>query len=346
MADLNGEILVSVLTTAAAVTRQPLGKMMHVAADATFSPQYKEYTTAAALAADGDVGAIGKAAGATFFSQEVHPPQLLIGKYNSVNALDDELDLILAAITEAGDNFYVLTISERAQGEIELAAAWAAANDKFFVYRTGDTDVIDGVAANVMLNLEASSSPVAGIWHDVVTYGGEWPDVALAAYKIAANPDEKVVAWYDAQLVGVTPQTNEMTATQWTTVQGYNGGAYLRLMGSPAMGGGLLHDGKWIDEKITLDWLGTRIREDIAQLRLDISKLQELLDPYNGGLGKIFEVLSKRVETAESIGHIAPGRTEIVLPEPEEITDRNAVITINGVMHGGIKTFSLTVRLV
>lgn len=343
MANLNTEIVVSALSTAADVTRTPLGKVMHVAGDAAFSEQYKEYTTSAALAADTDVGANGQAAGAAFFAQSVHPTELLIGKYETTNDLDDELDLILAAVKAAGDDFYCFTISERTQTDIELAAAWAATNDKLFVYMTADAAVLAGTSDNVMEENKDASLPCVGIYHSETD---EYPDVALAAYKMAANPDEKIVAWYDAQLTGISTQVGEVTDAEWTTVQGNYGWAYLELMGSPAMGGGRLHDGNWVDEKISLDWFSTRLKEDLAQLRLDTDSLQEMLDPYNGGLGKVYKVVSKRVDIAEGIGHIAPGRTEIVMPEPEDITGRTATITINGVMHDGMKTFSVTARLV
>lgn len=342
MANLNSEITVTALSSAADVTRTPLGKMLHVAADASFATQYAEYTTAAALVADTDVGADGQAAGAAFFAQSVHPPQLLIGKYTDSETLTTELDLILAAVQDAGDDFYVFTISPRTAAEVELAAAWASTNEKLLVYTTADADTKAATPGNIMETCEDASYPCVGIYH---TEAGEYPDVALAAYKIAANPDEKVVAWYDAQLTGITTMVDQLTDAEWTTLQGYNGWAYLELMGSAAMGGGKLHDGNWVDEKISLDWFSTRLAEDLAQLRLNTDSLQEMLDPYNGGIGKTYRVVSTRVESAETIGHIAPGRTTITMPEPADITDRTATITIDGYMHDGMKTFSVTARL-
>jgi len=344
----NPDILVNLYGSAQSVKKTSFGLIAVCSAGASYSGKlYEVYEDNTSAQADGDLDSGTKAAVAAFFSQVNHPTKVLVGKvtYESAGGeLTTSLDALLAAVNGSEDEPYAYCVMSRAKADQVALAAWATSNSKLAWVQSSDSDILSGTAGNAFETINGTStSRAAMLYHATDT---EYGDVAWSALVHAVDLDQQSTVAYDKTLTGVA--VDDITASEKTTVTGYNGNLYLTLKGVGATGEGKVANGDWIDEVMIKDWLVERIEEAIAQLRLDMSARGQKIAYTNAGLGMIESAIRSVTRKGERVGHFAEGETVINTPDisdvsSADITARKATIPVTVTLAGAIKEITINV---
>jgi len=342
-ADLNYRIDVNLLTSAPPVSTACFSNILLIDDGAAFAADIvKSYTSAADIDADSELDAACKAFAKQLFAQSVNPGKIKIGEGGVGADFGDDLALCYAA----DPDFYCVIISDRTQTEIEAIAAEIAALEKILVVQSSDAAVKAGTPANVLLTLQAADyDRVALFYHATDT---EALDLSLAAYKLTADPDQQATTWANLNLSGITVDT--LTSTERDTILGDGGNVYMKLNGVASTFPGKFVNGEFIDQRISGDWVSARIREDIAQLLLDVSSQNSKIPYNNEGIQQIAALVRKNLLRGESIGHFRKDSSVVTVPLVEDIADatikaRELTISATTILDGAIDQ-KVTINLV
>jgi hypothetical protein len=343
MSNWNGNIVVNIFSTAPGVDRQSFGSVLHAteSVGAGFTEKYRVYSSNTEVQNDSDLLTAAQAAGAAYFSQPNHPPQLVIAKV-SYAAPATALDLLRPEY----DDWYGVDMDDRTEANLIALATWAEANDKFCIVQSSDAAITAGTGGNLFEDLQtAARVRTGGIWHATDT---EHAALAWLANKLAVDPDSQTTNWAYARLSGVA--ADSLTSTERNTVTGLDGNLYLPFYGVPAAYPGKMFDSGWMDELVTKDWFKARTQEGIAQLLLDISSLGQKVPYTNEGLAMIESVVRGVQGRGENVGHFRPGESTVTVPDindvdAADILARHATIEASSVLAGAIQTVTLNIGI-
>lgn len=343
-ADLNYRIDVNLLSSAPPVSTADFDVILIISADAVFATDIvKSYSSAAEIDADAELTTPAlKAFAKQLFAQSVNPGKVKIGE-GGVGA-DLGADLVLCYAADPA--FYGVIIHDRTQAEIEAIADDIATYEKLLIVQTGDAAVKAGTPANVLLTLQAADySRVALFFHETAT---EALDLAIAAYKLSCDPDERVTTWANTNLSGIA--ADSLTSTERDTIIGDDGNIYMPFFGVGSTFPGKCVDGGFIDAVISGDWAVARIREGIAQLLLDLGAQNSKADYDNEGIQQMASVVRRVLKRGESIGHFRKGSTQVHVPLLEDISaavvaSRELTLSAQAILGGAIDQ-KVTINLV
>lgn len=147
--DLN--VVVNILSSALGVTRATFGRILLMTEDVTFTEDYKIYETNKDAQDDTTLGADVKAAVATFFSQNPHPPDVAVGK-KAADAAQSIQWTIGSGVAE-NDEFDIVITPFHGSAITGTYTAGAAEDE---------TDVGAGLRADLTTKLAAEDLTVGG----------------------------------------------------------------------------------------------------------------------------------------------------------------------------------------
>ena len=212
-------------------------------------------------------------------------------------------------ITEALDrlaridpDFYFVTLSEDIldTDDVLEAAAWAAANDRFLVADSHEAAALDrDDTTSVLARLAARGSPsAAGVWSRTPDYKA----VSLAARFSAVNFEgvQSLITAKFRRLFGTAPDA--LTPSQEATLREGGVNWYSNVGGTPIVQEGTSFGG-WIDVQVFLDWLVTRIRENLFGALLSANRVPQTDD----GIAALKEAAEDICAQGVRNGGIAPG---------------------------------------
>lgn len=342
-ANFNSDITVNVYGNAQPVTRSTFGRIGLVSMDVTFSEDYKIIESANDAATDAELGTVTKAALAIFFSQSPRPTDIMVIKVSAYTAYTAELAAHLAALPTGVDYFGLCTLDRTDVNTTDIIA-FAEANEKLCLVLSEDSNIGDATTPNLFDDESTLARKWAGgIWHGAAEYA----DLALLAAGLSASPDFEAAVWYDRTLSGVTPHP-DITTTQKTNVEAVNGNLYLTLLDVGATGPGKTFDGNWIDERVTKAWFKARIREGIAQLKLNLANSNKKIPYTNVGLAMIAAEVRGVFQKGVAAGHFVEGSLVLTVPDiadvdSADIIARQCTISATATLTGGIKDATVNV---
>lgn len=258
------------------------------------------------------------------------------------------LDTILLDAMAAGQEFYCITGKHNDTDAARLAA-WALANGKLAIVQSDTSDIIDGTTPNIAYDLQLLSNDRA-----VVIYhndDSEYVDIAIAADRLAADPDSRVTVWADATLSGVSYLTvTDLTAANEAQIVAYNANYYSTLGGIGAFGKGVLSSGDFIDERITKDWLDARIAEAVWQLRLDMANRRQKIPYTDEGIAMLGATILGVMKRGEALGHLDVDSASVTLKRKSQcsqgdIDDRKISLVCASVISGAIYEVEINLYL-
>lgn len=315
--------------------------------DGNYTLRYKIYATPAEIDADAlDLGSTLVAALKIGMQQNPRPRQIALGiKF----AADANWSAALSAIRGAYTGFYGFIVNTRTAADIaaspntNTASAWAETN-KCLLFAQDDDAVMKGSGTTDIGSIAkaAGLEYIACFYHATSTEYLDW--AALCRY-LAINPDEKATIVAYEQLSGVTGQV--YTASE----QGYMDGKYVNyytdFYGQNVVYPGMTAKGRFIDLRLTADWVAARVREACAQLLIDAVSLGGKIPYTDQGFQSFGAVTNGVLLRGVQIGHFAPNSTEVVLPKLEDVdpTDRTARVlrfTFGAQPAGAVQTLSIT----
>lgn len=251
------------------------------------------------------------------FSVETDAGQT-IGANTNTNAIGDEIQAVLDVDS---DWYFLLTTSIGNQTDRDTDNAAAAATiealTKQFHYSDGNADALSGGTSNIFYTLqnlsrERSYGKWAAEWYD-------YPEASLVGLQAPKDPGS--TNWKFQEISGAAGQV--FTDTQRTNLKGLNanfnevvGGVNLEYSEA------VMASGDYVDEIRGIDWLETRIAEDVFALLVASEKV-----PFtNPGINSVVKTVRARLLIGETNGLLVPGSSTVTAPDISEV---NAVDKAN-----------------
>lgn len=226
-----------------------------VSVPADTSQRVRVYSTLQAVAEDFETTSNAYLMAQKLLGNDIRPATFMIGVKNST----ETYTVGLQAIIGYNNDWYMVAIDSKVEGDIKEIAAVIQAERKMFAASTADTDV-----------------PNPAVTDDIGSFlkdGGY--DRTFLVYHEAAATNHPEVAWMGGQIAevpgsntwcfksGAGVQASRLTNTQINALTDKNVNYYTRLGGVNMFRSGCTSEGEWIDVMIGLDWVQARLQEQI-----------------------------------------------------------------------------------
>lgn len=288
------------------------------------------------------------------FAQENGVDQVLLGRKDAADAdWTATLDAIEGGL--GGKDFYILNTESRVKGDILKAAAWTEARDRIYIATSKEAAVLAGTAANVALELQAAGyHRTAYIWHALEdSDDGSAPahgylDGAWSSAGGGFNLDSPNGAgtWCFQEIAGVPFDT--LTGAQCSEIYDANANLFGRLKGLNFTSKGTMASGRFIDVTTSIDWLKTRLEENI--LGAFVGARTKI--PYtSSGMNILRAVAHEIFDKGVSFGHLSPDSPpSIAFPKISEVSSadrasRNLTATATATLAGGIHKVTMAITV-
>lgn len=229
------------------------GSPVNVPADVT--ERVKQFSSAAAVAEEYGSGSAAHNMAIKLMGGQLRPATFMVGVKNSAETYTQGLNEIMAY----NNDWYMLAIDSKVEGDIKEVAAVIQAQRKMFGASSADADIL--------------SSAVTDDIGSFLSDGGY--DRTFLVYHAQAATEHPEVAWIGGQISevpgsntwnfkpGAGVQVSKLSLTQMTTLDAKHVNYYRRLGGVNMFSTGATSQGEWIDTMIFIDWVQARLQEQI-----------------------------------------------------------------------------------
>lgn len=271
---------------------------------------FREYKTTKAIDDDVTAGDLLSTAGEalkTALEQTPRPEKVIaISVDRSVGT--EEPDTQLDAAIQAGAEFYGVTLETRTAADIEAVASKVESLDKLFVFQSSDAEWLTAGIPTAYSDIDTRNFS-AGVYHDTDT---EFADVALAASRLAFDPDVSSAGW-QGELSGVAAYSSAPSDTELTNLKANGMNAVLPF--GPANrynsdGVTIVADGTQINEIVSAHWFLARLEERVINTKLEYDALGRKIVAGPEGEGIMEGLLAAQVDDAINARHILSGEDD------------------------------------
>lgn len=209
---------------------------------------------------------------------------------------------LAAILEENAAGWYGFGLVSRSALDLQRAAAWAEANQRFFIAQSSDSDILSAVDTDVFSVLQSAGYHYTKLfWY---SNNAAAPAFALLTDRLSNDPDVRTTIWDFVPLAGITPDVDNITTTQLANLTSKNGGAYLTLAGVGVTGGGNRQaSGRFSDVQITVDWYRARLDEAHANLLISASRRGTKIPYTDTGFEQVGAVARGVLELGIRAGH-------------------------------------------
>jgi hypothetical protein len=221
---------------------------------------------------------------------------------------DDELALIL---DRSPDFFWVLTDSNSPKN-MDKVAVWCAANERFAAFGPQYTKPSQFVSGEFTAGADYTALQANDSAFGLFTRAGrfEYVEAALVGRMAPLDPGSATWAYKSLEITGA----DDYTASERSTIEGYNGNHYRTEAGLDITFPGTMFGGEYIDIALGLAWLKANLQADVFALLASSPKV-----PYTDrGGSMIRSVVASRLKIAERRGIIDAGWAVTVLPVADQ----------------------------
>lgn len=224
----------------------------------------------------------------------------------------EDHDTALGRIQLVDNDWYGVMAVSIVEAQVKKVAAWVEADYKLYITRSADADIVDvtfasddpstGSIARVLAALAYART--ACIYHTLAA-----TQYADAAWFGACFPsDAGSITWCFKTLSGVT--VDSLTTTQRANVTAKYCNFYEAVAGRNIIRWGMLSGNEFIDITRGIDWLRSRLEEDIYERLASLPKI-----PFtDAGIATIESVVRKVLELGITQGFLATIDSITVLP--------------------------------
>ena len=246
--------------------------------------------------------------------------------------VEDLIDII-----HVDNDWYALIVTSRNEDEIKQVAEFIETQKKIFLTCSDDADIlsqdsVDDLAA--ALNLKNYDR--TGIIYNGVTE--DFADAAWLGRCLPVAPGGLTFA--NKELIGITP--DNLTVNQFNVALGKNCNVYVEVGGVGITRNGVMASGEYIDIVRDIDWLQSRIQEEIFFNLVNQNKI-----PYtDAGVAVILNILKGVLSEAVSVGVLASYEE----PTAPKVADVSALdkanrllpdVKFSGILAGAIHTIKI-----
>lgn len=211
----------------------------------------------------------------------------------------------LNAIQAEGFTFFGLALESRFELDAVSASAWANGKNVLYVAQSRNPNLLGDITA-------LSHANTALIIHD---NNRDFVDLAWLSERLALRLNQEQGTWAFRQLSGVA--ATDVSRSTINSLDGQNVNTYTRCGTRSLTFQGILTNGLYIDQLTTELWAMQRAEQAI----FDVLAGNRLGVPYTvQGVAQIEAALRGIANLGERIGHFAPGSTEVIVPNPDELS--------------------------
>lgn len=222
----------------------------------------------------------------------------------------------LADIQQSEDGWYGLVLTDRTQANVEAAAAYIEAVKKVFLTASDDADIIDETLASDTTSI-AAVLKAAGYARSGCLYSANadtsYPDAAALAAVLTLDPGSWTLKF--KTMAGIT--VDKLSSTQRTNALAKKCNIYEEVGGVNIVENGTVAEGEWLDIIVFVDWLDSRITEEVYALLVNQLKV-----PYtDSGIAAIEAEIKGVLQQGVAVGGIAndPAFT-ITVPKAADVS--------------------------
>lgn len=280
------------------ISQASFGTILIVGPNPSFSDRVEYFTDLAdvADALAGGENALEYLAAKAIFSQSPVVEKVAIGKKIVGDA---SYSAALDAIKDSDNSWYGLIAGTRTQAEQVSAAGWALSNEKFCSVAAATANIIDTTNANdtttLAAVLKAASNFRTSCFYSAVA-ATEFVDAGYLGKILPYTPGTYSGAY--KTISGVT--VDSLTPTQSKNAHDKFCNTYEEMGEQNKTFFGYVSDGDYSDTIIFIDWLRSRIAENIYALLANAKKI-----PFDdNGIGMIESAVRQILEIGQSNGAI------------------------------------------
>lgn len=267
MATHNNSITVNIALDGAPGTVRGFGTAMLLFESATIhggTDRVRAYGSYKEAEDDADLPAGALAAVNTAFSQPTPPQTFKVGRKVPTT---ETWTQAITAVRAADDDFYALAVSSRVNADVEEVSEAIEPTNKLALLQSGEATLLTNSIAAALADCFIRER-TALVYHPT---SAQWADVGWAVNRLAFDPDTISAPW-DCELGGVSAPAT-LTEAQYNFAIANNVNVLAPLGPAPVyLDRGVNAKGRPLYEMLTRDWFDARLRERVAQLRVDLSR--------------------------------------------------------------------------
>lgn len=215
----------------------------------------REYTSLAAVGEDFGTTSAAYVMAQKMLGNDIRPARFMVGIKNSTETYTQGLQAVIAY----NNDWYMLAIDSKVEGDIKEVAAVIQAQRKMFGASTADVGVPDpAVTTDIGSFLFDGNYDRTFIVYDPLATT-QHPEVGWMGGQLPETPGSNTWAFKSAGGV----QASKLTQTQISALEAKNVNYFTRVGGVNIFRTGATAQGEWIDVIIGLDWLQARLQEQI-----------------------------------------------------------------------------------
>jgi hypothetical protein len=264
------------------------------------------------------------------------------------NTVDTGIATALAALQSKNDDWYGLVADSWGADEIEaLSTAIESAGPKIYIAESQDSDIIGGSSSDIASTLQTAAPDRTAIIYN--TDIDPSPAAAWLGKTLPLTPGS--TTWKFSTLATVA--ASELQTGGVANADGKNANTYTPVGGINITAEGVMSSGEFIDVTRFIDWLTSRLKEDVYEAMARVSQQSKV--PFtDAGIQAIVAVVEGRLRDGIANGGISPDEDIIVTaPRASEVSsadkgtrtlpDINFLATLAGAIHKVIIRGTVTV---
>lgn len=255
----------------------------------------------------------------------------------TLTSADTELGVDLAtelqAVFDFNSDWYHFSLEIQGSGHILAASAWCEPIKRVLKTTSADEDIVTASTTDVASAIQTLNREYTSIdYYSVV----RTPlSLAWSATFLEPDPDLRRTIGALKTLEGIAPDPAMTTAKQ-AFIEGKDANLYWTANGIGATWRGRMASSRPMDERLTIDWIGARVDEDVTQLLLDYSNRNDVIPYTPQGIEVVRSTVLSRLLSGEGPGrpgHFLADSSSVTLPVPFEsipaATKQSRELTLN-----------------
>lgn len=249
----------------------------------------------------------------------------------------------LNTIRAADSDWYGLILDGTGEPMIAAAAAWAETQPIVYGCNSADSGILNAaVTTDVLSDLQDDS-----LVRTFFVYHQEYDSFAGGAAVAAGLPYEPgAYDFYAKTIRGVT--VSSLSATQQDAVTDKGGNVFVRTGGKNVTLYGVTPSGEFLDDTISIDWIQSRVTEDVWSLLSSAPKLPYTDESVDRLRAAVYGVLLLGVRRGVLADDPAP---TVDAPRVLDVSDADRAarhlpdVTATGRLAGGIHTTDISITV-
>jgi hypothetical protein len=221
---------------------------------------------------------------------------------------------------------------------LKAAAAWAETQKKIFFLSSSEADILTSATSDIASFMQGQNyDRTATVYHtnDILVYQPSWIEEGWPGARLPKDPGSQT--WAFKTLAGVA--SYNLTSSERTNALAKNANIYTKTAGVDITEQGVVASGEYIDIIRGIDWLESRLQEDVFSLLVNTDKVpftDEGITQVSGIVQAVLnEAASQGILVLESIVLTVPLASEVSTANKQSRTlpDIKFTATLQGAIH-------------